>query len=549
MTAKRAAHDAARFRLLRFYALATFPVVVAVLLALVILQRMEESFFAEVQDEQAQFFRTAQSELARRNDAASRSRLLSLHEASHMTLTRIVANTMWDSDFGPLVRAAQALPIENCRRLGGRSDEAAVAARRACNAELGKRILALPGFAALDRKAYAAMRASTVFKIKVFDLRGLTVYSSEHAQIGEDAAGNAGWRSAVDGRPASELTHRDRFSAFEGVVENRDLISTYVPVRSQADGRIVGVFELYSDVTPFLALIEASSKETADSIAANDRSVALTAAQNRAKVVDSSNRFMLIVGGLLLLLYVTSLLIVRAGQRIIDRQRRAEEEAAAREQLWHREKMAALSTMAANVSHEVGNPLTVIACIAQMLPQDKGDASDPGANLPGKILEQTSRIARMMRKISDFASARSESPEWVEVNPMLAAVCEFQSFDVRYGRTPIEFRPGDGLPACELVPDHLNEMMMNLLQAGAALRRADEPERGIRVATRVLEGDVCIEVGSYRTATGESLPIGPAASDPLFETVRRRVADMGGRIEVEPQQIRIVLPARPAAAS
>jgi hypothetical protein len=368
-----------RFRLMRFFTLTTAVVFAAAGLALYVLQRAEEAYFARAQAAQRALFTRAQDELAQQNEEAARRSLVAVHEASHVNLTRLVANTLWRADFAPLVAAAQRLPDASCRALPAAStpgDERG-AARRACFAELGRRIRALPGFAALDQRAHDAMRGSSVFKIKVFDLRGVTVYSSEHAQIGEDGAANQGWQSAVGGLPASELTHRARFSAFEGVVENRDLISSYVPVRTGAADSVLGVFELYSDVTPFLAQINSASKAFAVNIAANEQRVGDAAKAQQREVMDNSNEFLLIVGGLMALLYAASLVIVRIGQRIIDRQSEAQALAATREQLWHREKMAALAAMAANVSHEVGNPLAVIAGVAQGLPEAHDAAPPP----------------------------------------------------------------------------------------------------------------------------------------------------------------------------
>ncbi|TXC67089.1 hypothetical protein FSC37_19185 [Piscinibacter aquaticus] len=245
-----------------------------------------------------------------------------------------------------------------------------------------------------------------------------------------------------------------------------------------------------------------------------------------AKVESSSDNFILIVGGLIALLYVTSLVIVRIGQRFIDRQALAQAEAARREQLWHREKMAALSTMAANVAHEVGNPLAVIQGVAAELPEAERGAAR-------QIRAQGERIARMMRQIADFAAARSEAPEWVDVNALVKAICDFLAFDRRFRGLPIEFQPGEGLPACELVPDHLNEVLMNLLQACAD----EEPRRfaQLRVETRSLGGGVQLRIGGAGGALGEWW------AQPRLAAVRRRIAEMGANARVSADAIEIDL--------
>ena len=89
---------------------------------------------------------------------------------------------------------------------------------------------------------------------------------------------------------------------FEGVVENRDLISSYLPVLAPGTDRIVGVFEVYSDVTPFLAQIKLSGEETRKAAARNQAKVAQEAEKNQAQVEDTSSRGVLIVLALLVVL-------------------------------------------------------------------------------------------------------------------------------------------------------------------------------------------------------------------------------------------------------
>lgn len=100
------------------------------------------------------------------------------------------------------------------------------------------------------------MNGLQIVKVKVFGLDGRTLFSTEEAQIGEDRSSNAGFLSARDGVVISEMSYRDQFSAFEGVIEDRNMISSYVPLIPDAStGEITGVLEVYEDVTPLLARI------------------------------------------------------------------------------------------------------------------------------------------------------------------------------------------------------------------------------------------------------------------------------------------------------
>ena len=155
--------------------------------------------------------------------------LVAMGESNNQALTRVLANSLWPT-LMPYLAAADALPTE---RLEAHPDRERFAATLATH-----------------------LRGLTVAKVKVYDMGGRTVFSTEPSQIGEDKSSNPGFQAARFGRITSELTHRDQFSAFDRVIENADLLSTYIPVRRTTDGSIGAVFEVYDDVTPFLARVE-----------------------------------------------------------------------------------------------------------------------------------------------------------------------------------------------------------------------------------------------------------------------------------------------------
>jgi hypothetical protein len=119
-----------------------------------------------------------------------------------------------------------------------------------------------PETARLRQAVLEQTQGLSVVKVKIYTLKGITAFSSQESQIGEDKSENAGFIAARNGSVSSELTHRDTFSAFEGEIENRDVISSYVPIR-RGDASVEGVFEVYDDVTPLLEDISTTQRNIA----------------------------------------------------------------------------------------------------------------------------------------------------------------------------------------------------------------------------------------------------------------------------------------------
>ncbi len=189
--------------------------------------------------------------------------LKNLAEGRNIALTNALSNALWPN-FSPLV------------------DDSAGATADALRARAQD--------THLQDLVAQQMKGTDVVKVKVYALNGMTVFSTDPGQTGEDKSSNAGFLAAREGRVASVLSHRDTMDTFEGTVTDLDVISSYLPVRNESKA-IVGVIEIYSDVTTFVVRLE----------------------ETRRIVIG-------IVFGLLALLYGLLFLLVARAQGIIDRQ-------------------------------------------------------------------------------------------------------------------------------------------------------------------------------------------------------------------------------------
>jgi hypothetical protein len=114
-----------------------------------------------------------------------------------------------------------------------------------------KTALSADAFQRVDQRVRRFMIGTDILKAKLYNNAGITLYSSDPSQVGENKLGNSGMNSALQGVPASQVTFRGKFSALDGQVFDRDLVASYIPIRDDSQ-RVIGVAELYADRSPVI---------------------------------------------------------------------------------------------------------------------------------------------------------------------------------------------------------------------------------------------------------------------------------------------------------
>ena len=98
-----------------------------------------------------------------------------------------------------------------------------------------------------------------VYIINIFAPDGLILYSTERHRIGAKMLLNAGVEAAAAGESVSVINRRDSFNQYDRMVEERDMIETYLPLRNRA-GEVIGVFEIHSDISAFFTRVDQAQR-------------------------------------------------------------------------------------------------------------------------------------------------------------------------------------------------------------------------------------------------------------------------------------------------
>lgn len=194
--------------------------------------------------------------------------------------------------------------------------------------------------------------------------------------------------------------------------------------------------------------------------------------------------------------------------RIAERSRELQE---AQAHVLHQEKMAAFGLLAAGIAHEVGNPLTAISSIVQLLERRDLDAHTR-ARL-ALVGGQLQRIQGTLRELIEFSRPASTERIWVKVREILDEALGIAKYYKGTKSRRIEVDVPADAPALFAVRDQLVQVFLNLI-----LNAVDATDKSGRIDIRA-EADgswLCIAVRD--DGVGIAADQAPRLFQPYFTT-------------------------------
>lgn len=139
------------------------------------------------------------------------------------------------------------------------------------------------------------------------------------------------------------------------------------------------------------------------------------------------------------------------------------ERVAALEQLRHADRLRTVGQLSSALAHELGTPLNVVSGHARLIEE----SAEPATETHGSartILEQASRMTRILRDLLDFSARRRGARRELQNLAQLAAhASETLAPLARRHRVRIEVEAGASITEVRADPQHLLQVLTNLL--------------------------------------------------------------------------------------
>lgn len=182
--------------------------------------------------------------------------------------------------------------------------------------------------------------------------------------------------------------------------------------------------------------------------------------------------------------------------------------------LTHSERLASIGRLAAGVAHEIGNPITGIACLAQTI-RDEYPNSELN-NLAEQIIEQTNRTSKILQSLVNFAHAGSSvthlNTEMVNVSDCMKEALMLVSLDKKTKQMDIETSCEPEL-RIEGDSQKLVQILVNLIN-----NARDASQSGTTIAVQASRQGEQVRIAVTDEGVGIPAAIRDRVFDPFFTT-------------------------------
>ena len=219
------------------------------------------------------------------------------------------------------------------------------------------------------------------------------------------------------------------------------------------------------------------------------------------------------------------------------------------QQLYQSSKLASIGELSAGVAHEINNPLNGVINFAQLLKDEEVPRSEFEQQMIDGIIEESERIAQIVRGLLTFA--RADTPELRQVHFADAIKTSIALFGRQFEKEGItvEIDLERDLPLVQADSSRLRQVVVNMISnAYHALKSADDDRQKLfRISARRV-GEI-VRVEFYDTGVGIRREDLNKVFDPFFTTRRETggtglglsisfgiVRDFGGSIKVESEK-------------
>jgi PAS domain S-box-containing protein len=131
------------------------------------------------------------------------------------------------------------------------------------------------------------------------------------------------------------------------------------------------------------------------------------------------------------------------------------------QQLMHSQKMESIGTLAAGIAHEVGNPLTSISSIVQVLHRTTQD--EFFRSKLSLVQSQVHRITKIIRDLVDFSRPSNYQLQPTDVVKVVTDAVEIVKMGKKAKEVEFVTSVRQKIPPLSLVPDQISQVFINIL--------------------------------------------------------------------------------------